>query len=65
MAKIDLMEDRFDVPISFDEGQVPPMPFVPRQGVSIWGEGIAVYGAARGYRRQQHTPTLMARHVWV
>ena len=36
------------------------MPFVPGQGVSTWGKGIAVYGAARGYRRQQHTPMLMA-----
>ena len=59
MAKINLMEDQFDVPMSFKEGWVPPMPFVTRQGVSTWGESIAVYGAARGYRRQQHTPMLI------
>ena len=60
MAKINLMEDQFDIPMSFKEGRVLPMPFVPGQGVSTWGEGIAVYGAARGQRQQQHTPALMA-----
>ena len=60
LAKIDLMEDWFDCPMAFDEGLVPPNLFVPGQGVSTWGEGIAVYGAARGYRQQQHMPTLMA-----
>ena len=61
MVKIDLMEDRFDDPMSFKEGWVLPMPFVPGKEVGTWGKGIAVYGAARGYRRQQRTPTLMAR----
>ena len=50
LAKIDLLEDRFDCPMAFDEELVPPNPFVPGQGVGAWGEGIAVYGAARGYR---------------
>ena len=48
LAKIDLMEDWFDRPMAFDEELVPPNLFVPGQGVSTWGEGIAVYGAARG-----------------
>ena len=60
MAKIDLMEDWFDLPMSFEEDWVPPMPFVPGQGIGTWGKGIAMHGAARGFRRQQHTPTLMA-----
>ena len=60
MAKIDLMEDWFDPPMAFEEDRVPPNPFVPGQEVSTWGKGITVYGAARGYRQQQCTPTLMA-----
>ena len=43
LAKIDLMEDRFDHPMAFDEGLVLPNPFVPGQGVGTWGEGIAMY----------------------
>ena len=27
---------------------------------SAWGEGVAVYGAARGHRRERKTPSLMA-----
>ena len=50
LAKIDLMEDWFDCPMTFNEDRVPPNLFVPGQGVGTWGEGIAVYGAARGYR---------------
>ena len=50
LAKVDLLEDQFDHPMAFNEAQVPPNPFVPRQGVGPWGKGIAVYGAARGYR---------------
>ena len=36
------------------------MPFVPGQDISDWGEGITVYGAARGHRRERKTPLLMA-----
>ena len=60
LAKIDLMEDQFDVPMSFDEHWVPSVPFVPGQGIGAWGEGVAAYGAARGYRRERKTPSLMA-----
>ena len=42
------------------ESRVPPTPVVAGQGFSAWGEGVAVYGVARGYRRQHTTPTLMA-----
>ena len=32
MAKIDLMEDQFDVPMLFDPSQVPLMPFCAKPG---------------------------------
>ena len=60
LAKIDLMENQFDVPMSFDEHQVPSVPFVPGQDISAWGKGVAVYGAARGHRRECKTTLLMA-----
>ena len=60
LEKIDLLEDQFDCPMAFDEGLVPPNLFVPGQGVGTWGEGIAMYDAARGYRQQHSMPTLMA-----
>ena len=49
-AKVDLMEDQYDRPMVFDEAWVPPNPLVAGQGISAWGEGVAVYGVARGYR---------------
>ena len=58
--KIDLMEDQFDVPMSFNEYRVPSVPFVLGQDIGAWGEGVAVYGAARGYRRECETPLLIA-----
>ena len=42
LAKIDLMEDQFDVPMTFDKNRVPSMPFVPGQDISAWGEGVTV-----------------------
>ena len=50
-AKVDLMEDLYDHPMEFDEAWVPPAS-VAGQGVGAWGEGVAVYGAAKGYRWQ-------------
>ena len=60
LAKVNLLEDQFDCLMAFNEALVPPNPFVPGQGVSAWGEGIAMYGAARCYRQQHTMPTLMA-----
>ena len=54
------MEDQFDVPMIFDEGRVPPVPFVTGQDIGAWGEGITVHGPARGHRREHQTPLLMA-----
>ena len=50
LAKVDLMEDQFNRPMAFDEALVPPNPLVTGQGIGAWGEGVAVYGVARGYR---------------
>ena len=50
LAKVDLMEDQFDHPMAFDESLVLPNLLVAGQGASTWGEGVAVYGVARGYR---------------
>ena len=45
------MDDQYNIPMTFDEDRVPSVPFVPGQDIGAWGEGVAVYGAARGYRR--------------
>ena len=60
LEKIDLMEDRFDIPMTFNEHRVLSVPFVPGQDISAWGEGVSVAGTARGYRREHKTPSLMA-----
>ena len=60
LAKIDLMEDRFDAPMLFDASWVSPIPFVLHQGRGAWGTGAAVSGVARGQRRVTNTPSLMA-----
>ena len=54
------MEDQYDHPLAFDEARIPPDPAVAGQNVSAWGQGVAMYGAARGYRQLHTTPTLMA-----
>ena len=59
-AKVNLMEDLYDQPMEFDEAWVLPTSAVAGQGVSAWGQGVAVYSVAKGYRWQQTTPTLMA-----
>ena len=59
-AKVNLMEDLYDQPMEFDEARVPPDSAVAGQDISAWGQGVAVYGAAKGYRQQHTMPTLMA-----
>ena len=59
-AKVDLMEDLYDQPMEFDEARVPPDSVVAGQGIGACGQGVAVYGVAKGYRRQHTMPTLMA-----
>ena len=58
-AKVDLMEDLYDRPMVFDPELIPD-PAVAGQNVGAWGQGVAMYGAARGYKRPHTTPTLMA-----
>ena len=54
------MEDQFDTPMTFNENQVPLVPFVPGQDISAWGEGVMVYGAARCHRKEHKNLLLMA-----
>ena len=58
-AKVDLMEDQFNHPMLFDLAQIPD-PAVAGQNIGAWGQGVAVYGAAKGYKRPRTTPTLMS-----
>ena len=48
-AKVDLMEDQYDLPMRFDLELIPDLA-VAGQNVGAWGQGVAVYGAAKGYR---------------
>ena len=48
-AKVNLMEDLYDLPMVFDPARIPD-PAVVGQNVGTWGQGVAVYGAARGYK---------------
>ena len=57
-AKVDLMEDQYDHPMVFDEARVPPA--VAGQEAGAWGQGVAMYGAAKGYKHPHTTPTLMS-----
>ena len=43
------MEDQYDLPMRFDLALIPD-PAVAGQNVGAWGQGVAMYGAARGYR---------------
>ena len=58
LAKIDLMEDRFDVPMTFNESQIPVHVILMAAGeeVMAWDYGVSVYGAAQGHRREVMQP---------
>ena len=59
LAKIDLMEDLFDVPMTFDENRIPAHVLLKAAGeeVRAWDYGVLVYGAAQGHRgRWRHPP---------
>ena len=56
---MDLMEDQFDCPMSFDPALITD-PAVAGQGTGAWGQGVAVYGAAKGYKHPRTMPTLMS-----
>ena len=58
-AKVDLMEDQFDCPMLFDPALIPDLA-VAGQNVGAWGQGVAVYGATKGYKHPCTMPTLMS-----
>ena len=61
LAKIDLMEDWYDVPMWFDPDHIlaHTTPAAAEGEVRLWGYSVAMFGAARGYRREVATPSLM------
>ena len=58
-ARVDLMEDQYDRPMLFEPDLIPD-PAVAGESVGAWGQGVAMYGAARGYQHPHTTPTLLA-----
>ena len=58
-AKVDLMEDEYDRPMLFEPDLVPD-PAVAGESVGAWGQGVDVFGAARGYKHSRTMPTLLA-----
>ena len=62
LAKIDLMEDWFDKPMTFNESHIPAhvSPMAAGEEVRAWDYRVSVYGAAQGHRREVVTPSLMA-----
>ena len=53
------MENQFDRPMLFNPALIPG-PTVAGQSIGAWGQGVAVYGAAKGYKRPRTMPTLMS-----
>ena len=62
LAKIDLMEDWYDVPMQFDLDHIPAntSPAAAGEEVGSWGYGVAMFSAARGHMREYEMPFLMA-----
>ena len=62
LAKINMMEDRYDVLIWFDPDHIPAntTPAAVGEEVRLWGYGVATFGAARGHRREVEMPSLLA-----
>ena len=59
LAKIDLMEPEYDIPMAFDDTWIPSTPAAAGQNIGEWGYGIGVFGAARGHARECETPSLL------
>ena len=53
------MEGEYDLPMSFDESQIPSTPAAAGQNIGQWGYSVAVYGAAQGHHRGKEMPSLM------
>ena len=58
-ARVDLMEDQFDRPMVFEPDLIPD-PAVAGESVGAWGQGVAMYGAAKGHKHPRTMPTLLA-----
>ena len=61
-AQIDLMEDWYDEPMTFNESLMSShvTPIAAGEEIESWGYGVSVYGAAQAHRREVETPSLMA-----
>ena len=59
-VRVDLMEDQYDHPMLFEPDLIPD-PAVAGESVSAWGQGVAMYGAAKGHKHLRTMPTLYAR----
>ena len=60
LAKIDLMEPEYDIPMAFDDAQNPSTPAAAGQNIGEWGYGIGVFGVAWGHACGCETPSLLA-----
>ena len=60
LAKIDLMELEYDIPMAFDDTQIPSTPAAAGQNIREWGYGIGVFGAAHGHACEHETPSPLA-----
>ena len=60
LAKIDLMELEYSVPMTFDNAWVPSTPAASGQNIGEWGYGIGVFGVACGHTHDRETPSLLA-----
>ena len=49
LAKIDLMELEYNIPMTFDDTWIPSTPVAAGQNIREWDYGIGVFGAAHGH----------------
>ena len=63
-VKVDLMEDEYDRPMLFKPDLVPD-PAVAGESVGAWGQGVDVFGAARGYKRPSYYAHIVGKHAGV
>ena len=60
LAKLDLMEPEYDIPMTFDDAQIPYTPAAAGQNIGEWGYGIGVFGAVCSHAHECETPSLLA-----
>ena len=60
LAKINLMELEYDVPMTFDNAQIPSTPAAAGQNIGEWGYGTGAFGVAHGHACECETPSLLA-----